>query len=253
MRFSEDTSKNYVFASILTGVYDVNRNQLLPLDDFQIVQDWYNSVVKHRLKAVIFHNNFSDDTIYRYQNELITFVKVDFNGILNANVHRYIIYRDYLKQHPDQVENLFVTDIADVVVLNNPFSHPLFLKHRAEKIFCGDEPKPLENEWMKEHSTHLRNNIIDYDKYEEKYQHDTLLNCGIIGGSIEYMQILLDELSHIHETYTVNNQTAYTCDMGAFNYVMRTKFSGNIIHGLPVNTIFKAYEQDNTACWFRHK
>jgi len=41
--------------------------------------------------------------------------------------------------------------------------------------------------------------------------------------------------------------------MGAFNYLTRTQFNEQIIHGTPVNTVFKGYENERTDCWFRHK
>jgi hypothetical protein len=41
--------------------------------------------------------------------------------------------------------------------------------------------------------------------------------------------------------------------MGAFNYIARTHFSNKLIHGAPVNTVFKEYESSRMECWFRHK
>lgn len=251
--FTRVQSESYIFATSLTGVYDVNRNESLQNDDFTIIQDWYVSIKKLGLNAIVFHNHFSDQTVSDYQTEFISFVKVDYDGILNPNVQRYSIYYDFIKQHFQAMENLFVTDIADVVVLKNPFLQPFFLHNKLFKIFCGDEPKTLENEWMKEHSTHLRNNILDYTDYEEKFKNETLLNCGIIGGNIEFMQSLFKELSHIHQTYSIHNKTAFTGDMGAFNYLVRTKFTDKILHGSPINTEFKKYDVERMDCWFRHK
>ncbi len=253
MNDSHHESQNYIFASLLTGVYDVNRNELLKNDDFQIINEWYSSVLSLDLNAIIFHNTFSDKTVADYQNEHISFIKVDYDGKLNANVQRYIIYRDFVNQNFDKIKNIFVTDISDVVLVKNPFLQPLFLHHKSLKLFCGDEPKTLANEWMQEHSTHLRNCIEDFGNYEEKYRNETLLNCGIIGGSVVLMQNLLEQLSTIHQTHTIHNKTAYTGDMGAFNYVMRTAFHDSIIHGSPINTQFKNYEIERTDCWFRHK
>jgi len=41
--------------------------------------------------------------------------------------------------------------------------------------------------------------------------------------------------------------------MGAFNYLVRTQYNSNLIHGKPVNTVFKGFEVERTDCWFRHK
>jgi hypothetical protein len=80
-----------------------------------------------------------------------------------------------------------------------------------------------------------------------------LLNCGIIGGSTDVMNEFLKELCFVHEHFNINNETAYTCDMGAFNYIARTQFNERLIHGAPVNSIFKGYEGARMDCWFRHK
>ena len=77
-----------ICASLFTGVYDVNRNELLIADDFYIIQKWYQSIIDLDLKAVIFHNNFSEKTVKIYQNQNIQFVKVAFESTLNANVYR---------------------------------------------------------------------------------------------------------------------------------------------------------------------
>jgi hypothetical protein len=147
---------------------------------------------------------------------------------------------------------LFITDSTDVEVVINPFEQPLF-KTNPTALFCGDEPTTLNNEWMMNHSTHFRNQITAFAAYEEKFANDTLLNCGVIGGSITTMKALLDELVDFHSQFNQNNKTAYTGDMGALNYIARNQFNNQLIHGAPVNTIFKGYESDNNSCWFRHK
>jgi len=106
---------------------------------------------------------------------------------------------------------------------------------------------------MKEHSAHLRATISDYASYEDFFSEATLLNCGIIGGSYNVMVNFIDRLAFIHENHNRNNITAYTGDMGAFNYLARTQFSNRLLHGLPVNTVFKMYESERNDCWFRHK
>ena len=63
----------------------------------------------------------------------------------------------------------------------------------------------------------------------------------------------LQQLSAIHQQANRDNKTEYTGDMGAFNYLARTKFNQQLIHGAPVNTVFKQYETNRNDCWFRHK
>jgi hypothetical protein len=244
--------KHLVMACHITGIYDVNRSTTLQEDDYALVKDWAESVAILELQGIIFHNNFSEKTCKKYSNEHISFQKVVFNPQFNPNVFRYFVYQSFLKEHFNTIESLFVTDVSDVVVLKNPFPEPLFVKN-PKSLFCGDEPKILNNEWMIDHAAHLRKGISDYSEYEEKYQNATLLNCGIIGGHIKVMHEFFDKLCHIHQEYNTHNTTAYTGDMGAFNYLTRTQFNDRLLHGAPINTTFKAYEVERTDCWFRHK
>ena len=245
-------AKNIICASLFTGLYDVNRNETLAEDSFAAIQPWYESILALKIHAVIFHNNFSKETIDKYQNEFIKFEHVEFDKKYNANIYRYLVYQKYLTENKTSISNVFVTDITDVVVIKNPFADKLFLE-KNDFLFCGDEIKILDNDWMNEHSTHLRNNIESFANYETKHKTSTLLNCGIIGGSIDTMLTLMNKLTTLHQKYSTTNDSAFTLDMGAFNFIARTNFAEKTIHGCPVNTEFKGYETDRKDCWFRHK
>jgi hypothetical protein len=106
---------------------------------------------------------------------------------------------------------------------------------------------------MHHHGSHLRSRIIDYVTVETENKSNSLLNCGIIGGHIQTIKPLLESIWEIHKNYNFDNTTSFTGDMGAFNYTARTHFNNNLIHGAPVNTVFKEYESSSMDCWFRHK
>ena len=243
---------NLVMGCLITGLHDVNRNETLVNDSYELVRDWAESITAANLQGVIFHNNFSEETCKSFENENISFIKINYDPKFNPNVFRYFVYRDFLKQHPQNINGIFITDISDVVIVKNPFTESLFIDN-PNALFCGDEPKTLHNEWMIAHSENLRNNIPDYSAYESDFKNETLLNCGIIGGTTPLFLDFLLQLCEIHEQANRDNKTAYTGDMGAFNYLARTKFNQQIIHGAPVNTVFKGYENNRTDCWFRHK
>jgi len=241
-----------VLACHITGVYDVNRNMTLADDAYDLVQEWAESVAKANLKGIIFHNNFSNDTCERFENEHISFVRIEYNPDFNPNVYRYFVYRDFLANSIDPIQGVFVTDVSDVILVQNPFNDS-FLKDNPTALFCGDEPELLDNKWMRAHATHLREQMTDYRAYEKHFAKETLLNCGVIGGAFPIFFDFLQQLCALHEMYNRANKTAYTGDMGAFNYLARTRFNENLRHGFPVNTVFKAYENDRMDCWFRHK
>jgi hypothetical protein len=243
---------NLVMACHITGVHDVNRNITLTNDTYHLVKDWAESVTAACLKGIVFHNNFSEETCKSFNNDTISFIKILYNPIFNPNVFRYFVYRDFLQHHIHQINGIFITDVTDVVVVNNPFTDPLFIENPSA-IFCGDEPKSLQNDWMIAHADNLRKNIPDYAVYENTFGDETLLNCGIIGGSASVFFDFLQQLCAIHQYANCENKTAYTGDMGVFNYLARTQFNDHLIHGAPVNTVFKLYENERNDCWFRHK
>lgn len=249
---SQKNTTNFIFATLLTGVYDVNRNETLKNNDFWIIQKWYDSIIKLQLNAIVFHNTFSKNIVDKYTNEFIQFIKVEYDQRLNANVFRYFIYQDYINKNSQKISNLFVTDITDVEVINNPFESNVYLEN-ADHLFCGDEPQILDNEWMRNHNSHLRNLMPEFSTYEELNKYKTLLNCGIIGANISVMKLLFNRMVSMHKAFSYTNSTNYTLDMGVFNYVARTYFAHNIFHGEPVNTVFKKYENQRNDCWFRHK
>ena len=245
-------AKNYILACQISGVYDVNRNEILPADDFALIQNWYYSVLDLKLNAIIFHNNFSTETCQKYENQYIKFIKIDFDNKFNPNIFRYYVYNEFLRTNASTIKNVFFTDISDVIVLKNPFEQKLF-RANGHHIFCGDEPKILANEWMTDHCEHLRNKIQDFKIFEDQYKIQTLLNCGIFGGNIKIIQPFVEKLWNIHQENNADNATKFTGDMGAFNYLIRTKYNDQLFHGEPINTIFKAYDIQNTDCWFSHK
>jgi hypothetical protein len=245
-------NEEILLACHITGVHDVNRQMTLENDSYDLVREWAESVAAAQLKGVIFHNNFTKETCDKFEIDFISFVEVTYEPRFNPNVFRYFVYKDFLERYADHFKGIFITDVNDVVLVQNPFIHPYFLEHPSS-LFCGDEPKNLNDEWMQAHSTHLRNNIADYSEYEEKFKDETLLNCGIIGGSAPLMIDFIQQLCSIHELANQHNLTAFTGDMGAFNYLVRTRFNTHVLHGAPVNTVFKCYENDRTDCWFRHK
>jgi hypothetical protein len=245
-------NSNLVMACLITGVHDVNRNTTLPSDERQLLSDWAESLAAANVKGVIFHNNLSEQICKSFDHDKISFIKIEYDPQFNPNVFRYFAYRDFLQLHIQKLKGIFITDVSDVVLVNNPFTDSLFLEN-PNALFCGDEPKLLNNEWMLAHSEHLRNNIADYAAYESKFAHETLLNCGIIGGNTSLFFDFLQKLCAIHQHANRENKTAYTGDMGAFNYLARTQFNDQLIHGAPVNTVFKLYENERNDCWFRHK
>ena len=244
-------SNRLILGCHISGVYDVNRSQILSDDDFSIIEKWANSIAKLNLQAIIFHNNFSEATVLKYQSAHLLFIKITHDIRFNPNVFRYCVYSQFLEKYCNTIDSLFVTDVSDVLVLKNPFIQPLFTAN-SDFVFCGDEPTNWDNEWMQLHGSHLRSKIKDYVVIESENKAQRLLNCGVIGGTIQTIKPLIDSIWQIHENYYADNTISFTGDMGAFNYIMRKNYKNRILHGTPVNSEFKAYFDDGTN-WFQHK
>jgi hypothetical protein len=252
MMMINDIAPDVVLACHFTGIYDVNRNNVLTANDFSLVKEWADSLCKNEVQGILFHNNFSDITIAAHENNWLRFVRVDHNPDFNPNVYRYAIYHQFIQAQQQQLRCIFLTDVSDVVMVSNPFMDPLFAA-QPQHIFCGDEPTMLNNFWMQEHSAHFRQQVDDYEAYETEFAAEVLLNCGIVGGHLQMMEPFVKQLWHFHEKYNRNNPTAYTGDMGAFNYLLRSQYPTQICHGAPVNSLFKSYENERKDVWFRHK
>ena len=124
-----EPNTSLVCASLLTGVYDVNRNENLESNNFETIKAWYNSILKLDLNAIIFHNNFSEKTVELYETNKIKFLQVKYDTSYNPNIYRYFLYKFFLEKHKKNIANVFVTDITDVEVINNPFKQKLFVEN----------------------------------------------------------------------------------------------------------------------------
>ena len=107
-------SKNIIMACLITGIYDVNRSETLENDKYELVQHWAESLTSLKLNGLIFHNNFSLETCQKYQNEYVSFVRINHDSSsFNPNVYRYFVYKEFLDRHEGEIENVFLTDISD--------------------------------------------------------------------------------------------------------------------------------------------
>ena len=65
--------------------------------DFNYIKDWYESIVKGELRAVLFYDNLDDDFVELYQNEFVKFEKVETSEYSN-NDWRFFCFYDYLSE-----------------------------------------------------------------------------------------------------------------------------------------------------------
>lgn len=129
-----------------------------------------------------------------------------------------------------------MVDATDVEIINK-----IKFDNTDNVLFCGDEPSTINNVWLKKH--HTADFLKDFYK---DYSYKTLLNAGIVGGSIG---VVLEFLEMFISEYELNNNNQLT-DMALFNFIAYKM--PRIEHGIKVNTIYKKFEYNNIS-WFKHK
>ena len=238
---------NAIFTTYFTGEKDPQRPYSWKPDDFELIKEFYNSVIKYDLNCYILHDNLSTEFVEKYATEKITFIRVD-KIKLNAVDYRWQLYYNLLNELKD-IKKVFCLDISDVVILKDPFKLV-----KANKLYIGDEMcKNIENNWMI-----ARYNMIKHvTTVPDSLLLKPVLNCGILGGS---RKVVLDVTKKMAKILEDANITETTVDMVAANTVAYLYYEDNIVHGSPLNTKYRggahAYRgKDNGAdvAYIQHK
>lgn len=237
-------NNNAIFTSYFNHNKDVQRGKVWDAD-LKALMPLINSVRRNGERIFIFHNCFKDSDIELLNDQQTKFIKVKPEFDVLPNMARWIEYDKYLNEHSDEFENVFFTDSTDVIMLKSPFK-----VMDLDKIYTGDEyNQRIDNKWMAEcEAPNFK--IYDYAEVIEKNADKTLLNCGIVGGSMKIMRHFIHHLANLHRDYSRN--TAYSTDMAAFNYLCHKHYYSIVSHGKHVNTRFKTFEVNNVS-WFQHK
>lgn len=157
-------------------------------------------------------------------------------GHSNPYLAKWIAFREYLSRHP-KYDNVFMLDATDTEILINPFG-----RMERDKIYVGDEPSRVNNEWLKRHHPSYAKWIWDNQRFQ-------LLNAGVIGGHVSVVMGFLNAICG-----EIGSRDHGLTDMALFNYVLRSGFAERIEHGRKITTVFKAFDKANRAgAWIRHK
>jgi len=238
--------KNCVVSCYFTSVEDTQRGVKQEKDKSDYIEAWYQSLKNKNVNIVILHDGLSDSFIRKYPD--ITFEKVNHvpDGMILYD-YRWHVGFEFLKKA--DIENVFFTDISDVVMVNNPFEQK---EYKKGILFCGDEPCVIrENVWLRKS---LENkNLMQLDKFLSLYDgYKRVVNPGVLGGDkktvLSFLKIFTNWLTELKD-----RERDGIGDIMVFNYCVRTQ-TNNISkkYGFPVNSIFKKYEKRKDV-WFKHK
>ena len=240
---------NYIVSSIFTTCNDPQRN-IKWEPSFDIVKDWWESgtaVCKADgdTRLIIFYDDLPEDVLQKLANEYTLLIKVDACNEIPPYEYRWLIYNTFIQETSLPINYIFFTDISDVIIKNSPFKHL-----QEDTLYGGDETEPLGCGWIVSRINYYVENIQGFKEVFEEHIGKALLNCGIIGGSFTVMQSFLQKLAFFTES-TLDKPTWIT-DMVNHNYIIR-KYFDKVVHGAPVNSIFKKFELDREDVWFIHK
>ncbi len=242
---------NYIVSSLFTTCVDPIRNTKWPLSS-TIMDVWYNSSIDiiqktHNFTLLVFYDQLEPSFLQKYNSEYITFIKVEDCNDYSPHDYRWLVYFNFISNNLSQIDNIFFTDISDVIIKQNPFPHI-----KNDMLYVGDEYEyPWENWWSSSRVKYYLDNLDSFNEIYEKYKHFPFLNAGILGGNKNIVLKFLDLIkSYIEITL---NKPYETTDMILFNYILYKYFSGGVQYGEPINSKFKLNETHREDVWFIHK
>ena len=223
-----------VITVYFTGVEDPQRGKWEP--NMADITALINSVTSKGQRLVILHD-VEEWTDVQIKTIGVQLVKVETS--LNPYFQRWVSIWDYLRQHPE-IGRVWCVDATDVEMLRNPFD-----EMESSKIYIGSETTQTWNNWM------IANHRVQFlQTFFRQYARVALVNPGVIGGSRKDVMELLRKMNKMY--FDLKFEVG-RYDMGLFNYVVRTFFTGRFETGAKVHTKFKGYEKYNQVAWWKHK
>ena len=241
-----------MFTSYFTTTEDSQRNRKKASNRFEYMMEWFLTVRKLNLKAVIFHDGldakFRHRVIQHYRG--ISFQYVPSLQNRSTNDARFYSYLTYLENHPE-ISRLFLTDISDVRFQMNPFELTSVL---GDWLYIGTDidifPSMKTMPWIHER---LPNCFGNYSAVKGDLRSvmelDTVYNAGVIGGT---RHTVLAALHRIVE-YLDATPPHLNCNMPAVNYAIHRHFYDSVFTGFPLTSRFLRRQTAPKGVYIIHK
>lgn len=187
---------------------------------------------------------FTDCIPSSHDTDLVKFIRTKPSMSHSPNVYRWIVYQEWMKKNT--FDKAWFVDSTDVELLKDPFK-----KVKEGRLYVGNEcDVKTDNVWMRtKQEKYLR--IPDYRKVIASFASETLINCGLVGGTYDVLDALINKWAGMHKRHTVGIH--HSTDMAIFNYVVRKFFNEILESGDHINTRFKYNETDNKKAIWKHK
>jgi len=240
---------NIVLTNYFATKKDPQRGKLQAPHSFDKMKEWYNSLHKHDLSGVIFHDHLMSVFIDEYSTENLSFKKVQL-GKYPLNCERFFHFYDYVKNHRSEIDNVLMTDLFDVDFWGDPF----ILFSDEYKIYAGDEENTIgKNKWMLRYYRMMENWFSDIN-YPRNFFTQQTISPGIFGAETElFLEVSAGVIDFFERLPDRIPENYGGVDMPIFALVVRQKFAErNILHGYPLNSRYKEYEKKG-GFYIRHK
>ena len=227
---NECGEKDLVVAHILTALPDPQRGYKWAQDK-SLAQELIRSVKAKSEADIVILNDFFD-------GEYMGAKFIRYPEGMSPLFYKWIITYDYLNTHRDY-KNVFIVDVNDVEMLNNPFP---FIKEDTLYVGTEQDNRRVNDPWMVTNSGDgaVHNFICSCN--------EQLLNSGVVGGRLN---IILHFLRLTIFWFIKHYLNVGKRNMPLFNYILRKRWNYYIEFGAHVTTQFKKYEY--TSAWWKHK
>lgn len=246
-------SRDVLCAAYLTRRPDPQRGYRVRRNTFGYMRAWWSSVHELGLHAIVVHDELSPAFVRRYTTDRIAFVQVPPDP-WTPNDARFFLYRDLIARRG--YGRAFLTDIADVRVVQNPFP---VLEAPAAPLAVGDEvyAPPLGTQirthpWLRRKigETSSRRSRVVHEFFRRHDFDFPTLNVGVLGGRAPELLDALDRFARVRRAI---GHPERNLNMPVLNYVLHRFFRGRFHHGAPVTSLFKGFERRRRDVCFIHK
>lgn len=258
-----EVGKNIILSTYFTTKNDPQRGVGINKNDFNYIENFYNSVISSNYNLIIFHDSLNDDFIKKYTNSNVKFIKCKIL-CYSLNDERFYIYKEFL--NIKKVEKLIMCDINDVTFnLNKDIFN--FIKNNI--FYIGRDELSLigTNEWIRNKINILPKEIKQH--IPPIFYNMPVVNAGVIGGDYNVINLFLKELIILFEFINNDNNNNMICVNIVFynlfwtNYINRLNYKlinlrnnqkylnqksitySNFNLGFPFTSSFKMYEKSN--------
>lgn len=268
-RSVEIRDEDYLLDDVLFSCYFIKKEnpqtgEAQKEANFEYIKEWYQSVQKIDIDAIIIHDGLDDSFIDKYTTDKIKFRRF-FAGNHPLIDERWIIY--YLFLLKTNIKRAFFTDIGDVVLTKSPFG----LISDVNKFFIGRDNanKIYLSGWILNECRNLLSEINV--QLPKSFYFQPLYNVGIVGGNRQVMLFVLAKVANIillsdpstYKEMTVFNIVVHQNFFPYLNYQPNEKVQVDptkdgysthelLVSGFPLNSAFKGFEHESEA-YFIHK